>query len=313
MQYGLILVLLIVVAGAYLVFTGKIDLSGLQLPFSVQDTSKGNTVTKQVQFTFTDKYSGTAAGTKTFYVYSGTSPPVLLESLTTDADGIKNTAKKYASGTHLYVKYVSGNSKIWYDVTVPAMGSDDAQASTYNTINLETFVIGTYATDTLRFGATSMNDNDKYNYTLSGTNPIFTYELANTGADNTGLMESFDPLYGCAWNVEVVVAISGTGYETVIPSGGDPPFTIGTTQYLTTHMSAEALTKWKVANQYQFGYQGTNSMSFSLDLSGYSSNGVTVQITAYAYADPAYAQAHGGQFGVDKVSLAEQTITLDAT
>jgi hypothetical protein len=35
-----------------------------------------------------------------------------------------------------------------------------------------------------------------------------------------------------------------------------------------------------------------------------------MQITVYAYADPGYAETHGGNFGPEKVEIAEQTVTL---
>lgn len=307
----IILIAAVVVIAA--VKTPKIDLGNLgsQLGIGGETTGEtGEVVNRAIEFSFTDAYSGAAASTKSVYVYDA--EMALKHSLTTDSNGLCHTTVGYPSGTILNVKYVDGNSKIWYRVKVPTLQGSEVQASTYNPVALSTFTIGTYTVDALKVGGASINDAGTYNHTASGNNPIFRYDLANTGADNTGLMTSYDPIYEQDWQVWVVVSFSGTNYETIVLGGFDTQFPLGNTVYGCDQANAQALTLWKVGNNYKAGYEGTDSVSWSLDLTGYSGAGVTMQIEVYAYASPAYAQAHGGNFGVTKLEIAEQTVTLNS-
>lgn len=295
-----------------LVLFGVIDLSGFELPsFSAGTIGEEGKVPveKQVQFSLINKYSGSALGSKTLTVYSGESLAT-LHSLTTDSNGLAQTPVPYESGTEFFVKYESSNDKQWFQVTVPKMNEKDAEAQTYNTVGLESFAVGTYTSDTLMCSGSSIADAGSYNLTTSGATPTFSYTLANSGSDNTGLIDSYDPVYDCDYEVWVTITFSGTNYETIVLSGFDNQFTLGSVQYGMDRMSSESLTKWKIGNDYVSGYTGTDTVSFNLDLSGYSGDAVTMQITAYAYADPGYAETHGGNFGPEKVEIAEQTVTL---
>jgi len=292
--------------------------SNINLPFSISDNKNQNTglvnIDKKLEFSFTNKFSGVAPTTKTFYVYQG-SPPVLVETLTTvGATGIVDSGKKYESGTQLYVKYVDGNAKLWYSVLIPQMNPADAQSSTYNNIDLDSFTASTYS-QTLLVSSVDASSNYTVSTMSGNTAPIFVYQITNAGADNTGLIDSAiaDPIYGDQWGTYLVVAISGVGYETVLPSGFDQTFQIGQTVYGVIHLSSDMLSKWKVGNTYEPGYTGGQTVTFSLDLTGYAVNTATMTVTAYAYCDPAYAQTHGGNFGGAKVPLSTDTVALEAT
>jgi hypothetical protein len=305
-----------VLVGAAVVFgvikIPGLDLSGITLPFSVTDGGSDGKVdvNKLLKFAFTDEWAGTAANAKTFYVYDGTTK-ALLESLTTDADGTEPSVYTYPTGTKLFVKFVDANDKVWYDVTVPGMLPNDADAATYNTIALKDFEIGTYTGDDLKAGAITFADASTYNQSSNGSTPIFVYSLSNSGADNTGLVESYDPVYGCAWDVWVTGTISGTNASSILVNGVDYQFSVGTTTYFADKINAQALSKWKIGPSYVTGYEGQASCSFGLDLTGYlAASSCTMQLTVYANADPAYAMSHAGNFGVDKVTLAEQTVTI---
>jgi len=183
------------------------------------------------------------------------------------------------------------------------MTAADAQSETYNLINLNSFTIGTYS-QTLQVNAVNAASNYTVHTMGGNTAPIFVYQITNNGADNTGIVESGpDPVYGDNWQTWLVVTISGVGYQTIMENGFDQVFTLGNTVYGVIHLNADMLTKWKVGTTYEMGYTGGQTASFSLDLSGYSGAGVTMNVTAYAYCDPSFAQTHGGNFGNDKVQL----------
>ncbi len=267
-------------------------------------------VDKQVKFALVDTFAGSALTSKTIYVYDDQN--TLLESLTTGSDGTVNTAFTYPSGKHIYVKYVNSNSKQWFDIVIPQMNPSDAESATYNNIPLKSFTIGTYTGSVLTQGATTISDSGEYNGTTNGDTPTFSYKVVNTGSDNTGMMTSYDPVYREGWTTQLYVTFSGTGYETILPYGFSSDFTLGTTHYVAQPVDVNAMTKWKIGNNYVAGYDGVKSYTWSLDMTGYpaGSSGVTMQLYLYSYTDPAWVQAHGGNYGTSAYQLDEITVTI---
>ncbi len=309
----MLIIVAVVAIGGFMLYQGGY-LDDLNLPFSISGENgipAGYvSVNKKIQFTWTAEWSGTVANAKTFYVYDDTL--ALRETLTTAATGIVASAQNYPSGTVLYVKYDDTNNQIWYSITVPYMSEAEAQAQTYNDIALKYYAIGTYTVDDLKAGGITYADASTYNCTSNGTAPIFTYSLVNTGADNTGLLESYDPIYGQNWDVWVTGTITGDNASLVTLNGVDYSWKVGNDWYFADKVSASALSKWKVGLSYVPGYEGSDSCTFGLDLSPFTTaaDTATLQITVYASADPVYAMAHAGNFGVNKVTLAEQTVYI---
>jgi len=304
---------LIIIVAVFLVVGGgfssnfdpsNIDISNL---FGGGTTSTLVDVNKLLDFSLQDRYGGSALGTKTLLLYDGDSLQQ-LESLTTGADGTISTANTYESGDHLYVYYASSNDKQWFDITVPKMNPSDADSATVNVIKLESFAIGTYTSSTLYQVATAITDGGTYNKTASGNTPTFTFTVLNTGNDNTGLMSSYDPLYQHPFNVAMYVTFSTGNYETVLVYGFDYDYMLGTTHYVAKNLDPYSLTKHKIGNNYLS--EGSQAVTFSLDLTGYSGDTTVMQIYAYAYTDPSYSMSHGGAFGVNAVQLDEITVTL---
>lgn len=310
----MIIIAVVVVAFVYAYSQGYLD--DLLGSFSIGGVGDDGipagmvSVNKKLQFTWTAEYSGNVANAKTFYIYD--SSLALRETLTTAATGIVASAQNYPSGTVLHVKYDDANNQVWYTITVPYMSEAEAQAQTYNDISQKFYEIGTYTVDDLRAAGIIFADASTYNCTTNGTTPMFTYTLSNTGADNTGLLESYDPVYGQAWEVWVTGTITGDNASMVILNGVDYSWKVGNDWYFADKVSASALSKWKVGLSYVPGYTGTDSCTFGMDLSAFTTaaDTATMQITAYACADPSYAVSHAGNFGANKVTLAEQTVSI---
>ena len=265
-------------------------------------------VNKVLDFALTDEYGGSALTSKSLIIYDSDGE-TQLESLTTGADGTIASAFVYPSGKVIYVKYESSNDKQYWQLTVPQMRASDAESATVNTIPLKSFAIGTYTSDTLTHGATGIDDAGSYNFTASGDTPTFSYRLANTGNDNTGLKDSYDPLYKMNWHIVLYVTFSGTDYEKILVYGFDNDWTLGTTHYVGSRLNSYALTK-EVDGTH---IKSTGVLEFQFSLDGTGTGGscsTTMQIYVYAYSDPVYCQTHGGAFGVEAVQLAEHTVTL---
>jgi len=268
-------------------------------------------VNKQLDLYLHNKYSGSALGSKTLKVWDPSITAFKESSLSTGSDGTVNTANSYPSGTQLYVYYESSNDKQWFSFVVPEMNEKDAEASTYNTVPLESFAIGTYSTDSLALtNGTTWADASTYNTSASTTTPTWKYTLSNTGADNTGIISSYDPSYGMRFDVVVYMTFSGTGYESVLIYGDfDYDFTLGSTHYVAMVIDPYELTKHKVGWKYES--DGATDVSYWMDLSGIASgDSVTWQTYVYAYSDPAWCMNHGGDYGYEKVELAEHTVTI---
>jgi len=266
-------------------------------------------VDKRLTVVLMDKFAGSViGGTPSIDMYDSDGF-TKLETLTIGS-GTADSALPYESGKVLYFRYEATNDKQWWKVTVPKQNPQDAEALTRNTVRLDTFVIGTYTSDTLIWGANSIADAGTYNFTGNGTTMSFTYSLANSGSDNTGLISSYDPVYDMKWSPVVYVTFSGTNYETVLVYGFDYDYTLGTTHYVASIADDYGLTIHKKANQFLSA--GTWDITFTLDGTGYSGTATTMQIYVYMYSDPNYAMNHGGSYGPEKVELAEHTVTLQS-
>jgi hypothetical protein len=306
----------IVIITAVLLLTGAVSIPNIKLPdfshlFGGSVNSGLVDVNKQLKYTLIDTYAGSARASlsNVLSVYDSDGETILESNLDTDSSGQGNTAFSYSSGKVIYFKYESSNDKQWFPITIPQMNTQDAEAATYNLIELRTFQIGTYTSDRLQYGATEVTDGANYNVTLTGTTQTYTYSLANTGSDNTGLMTSYDPLYKMNWNVVQYVKVSGTGYERVLFYGFESDYTLGTTHYLASNLDAYKLTKHKVGNEYRS--TGTNDLTFSIDATGIiHGDSVTVQLYTYVYSDYGYMAAHGASYGPEAVQIAESTMIL---
>jgi len=310
----LVIVLVVMLVGSSSQSIGNFDLSNFDLKGYWDNLFGGKgdkglvEVNKVLDFALTDEYVGSALTSKSLIIYDSDGE-TQLESLTTGADGTISSAFTYESGKVIYVKYEDSNDKQYWKITVPKMRASDAETATVNSIPLKSFSIGTYTSSTLHVGATAIADAGTYNFTTSGDTPTFTMRVANSGTDNTGVKDSYDPLYKHNWWTCIYITFSGTEYEKVLVYGFGNDFTLGTTHYVASRLNAYELTR--EVDGTTIKSDGVDTFSFSLDGSGLTDAcAVTMQIYIKTYTDPAYCQTHGGAFGVDSVELDEITVTL---
>jgi hypothetical protein len=310
----LVIVLVVMLIGSSSQSIGNFDLSNFDLQEAWDRWFGGNgdkglvEVNKALDFALTNEYAGSALTSKTLIILDSDGE-TQLESLTTGADGTISSAFLYPSDKKIYVKYEDSNDKQIFPITVPRMRASDAESATVNTIALKSFTIGTYTESTLHVGATAIADAGSYNFTASGDTPTFTMRIANSGNDNTGVKDSYDPLYKHNWWTCIYVTFSGTEYERVLVYGFGNDFTLGTTHYVASRLNAYELTR--EVDGTTIKSDGVDTFSFSLDGSGLTDAcSVTMQIYIKTYTDPDYCQTHGGAFGVESVELDEITVTL---
>ena len=270
-------------------------------------------VNKQIKFHIVDDYSGgpKASLTDKFGLYNAPGDTILEANLDTDANGLITTGSDYASGAGLWLRMESTNDKKWWQFTVPQMNAKDAEAATYNLVRLGAFAIGTY-TDAMKIAnGTAFADDSTYDISDDGASPHWIYTVTNTGADNTGIQASDDPLYDQNWDVECYIQLSGTEEEKIVVYDFSYSFTLGDTIYHGSTVDPYKLIKHKVGSTYKS--LGSLTVSFWMDTTGTTGAlSVTMQIHCVAYADHVYAQNHGGSFGPEIVELCEDTFTIQA-
>lgn len=275
------------------------------------DTSDLVSVTKQVKLVISDKHGGAPA--------TGTTDSIDIykedkeSTWETDLDlssGTVTTAKTYPSGTTMYIRYyydTTIDEYMWWKVTVPKMNRVDAESATTQTMNLEAFSEPA-ATDLLHLGTTAKADAGNINVTGStyDTGTLkYSWSITN---DNTGFISSYDPTYGKTFKAILWGSLTGTGYETCSLSGWDGSFTLGSTRYYYDILSDSEVSKWaKTSTGYVEGYEGEGVKTFTYDVTGYTGNATTLQLTLSLYADYNYMLDHGA-WGPYVFTLCESTL-----
>jgi hypothetical protein len=273
-------------------------------------------VSKPLKLVVLDFHGGAAATgtTNSIDVYAADGKTAMESDLDLSA-GAVTTGNSYMSGTELWIAYyydTTIDEHMWWNIVVPEMTSGDADSLTTNQITLKAFSEPA-ATDLMVSGAgTTYADAEDLNTTGSSLDTgTFTYTWFITN-DNTGFLESHDPVYGVDNKAIVWATVSGTGYEQVTLTGWDGAFSIGTTKYYYHTLAPNEISKWKVGNDYEPGYSGTGSFTFSYSATGYSNSTTaytTLQLYIEVYSDVPYMKEQV-DYGPYNFALAETTVEI---
>jgi hypothetical protein len=264
-------------------------------------------VNKKIGWCVIDDYAGGGINTVYLYVYDAQLHKYEGDGSAyhTGTDGTLTSGMAYQSNTQLKIKAVNGNSKAWFDVTVPMMTTQDAQSATTNPVVLRFFtVIGTTTAPTLTLihQGTTIADGGSYNKTTSGNTRTFTFSVI-CNVDNTGFKESADPLNNINWYAVVYLKCSGAGYSDISLSGFDGAYEKGSVMNYYKTISADGangITRYKVGNDYV--WSGQWGFSFQGDFTGYTAITADWDILVYVYSDPTYYQTKSS-YGPDAVLL----------
>ena len=294
------ILLVIIFFGAW--WYGLLPFAQVQPP-ATTETSNLVDVNKPLKFAVIDQFAGSAVASATVKVYEGTT---LKESLTTGSDGTVTSALNYPSGTVLNILVTKSNSKCYYQITVPKMSPDDAQALTYNPIELKFFTLASVSLAVRDSSGNSYSSGGNLNITTLGTSITLTISWY-VSSDNTGYKSSYDPINDLNWYPVLYAKTTGTNYETLDITGFDGAYSIGTNNWYYHVLDDTEITKYKVGNTYV--YSGTGSLTISLDATGYSGDLADLILYLVVYTDPVYHQNHAS-FGPDYVQLATFTLNI---
>lgn len=317
----LALVIPMLLIGSYVLIDGALvnaniyDLPGGLWAFSAVGPSGPGTgggddttpLSNKLGFTLMDKYAGSGMSTLHIYVYDGVT---LLEDCTTASTGYIATTGYYPSGKVLNLKIDTGNSEIWDTITVPQHSAAMIEAAAATPITLYG-TIGPTITDALADQAgNAIADAGTYNVTDVSYSFAPRYSVF-VSTDNTGLLDSdADPVYGMTPRPVLVLEVSANNYAQCSFDGFDGKIVEGSKHIYYKSLSVADLSKDKVGTVYVNGMDGSESYTFSADLTGVSfSSAVTCQLYIYSEADPVYRMSHAS-WGPDATQLCESTWTI---
>jgi len=315
-MYAAYLIIGILVVGSYM---GYINFTqnpaapvtpgqGITNPTNPPNTSGMVSATKDLKIVMANGFSGAAltGTTNAVKIYSADGKTI-LETCTLSS-GSCTTANAYASGTSLVVYYFYSTTEfMFWNVVVPQMSQADAQSLTTNQISLKGFTVCTLTDTETHSNGTALTDGTVMNATTNPTGSI-TYSTFVV-ADNTGFIDSFDPVYGVHNQAVIWATVSGGSYTSVSLSGFDGKITKGTTDYYYKVIDPNSISKEKVGNNYVLS--GSQSFTFSYTAIGYTGSTTVLQMYLYIYSDPAYLNSFGS-YGPYASQLSEQTVTLTA-
>lgn len=275
------------------------------------DPADLTSATKPLKVVLVDELAGGNPDGTIMYVYD-TNGKTKLETLTLSS-GSATTANSYSSGRALVFQYYYDTTidayKFW-PVTVPQMTRADAESLTTNSLTLKTREAGAYTDSLITSSGITITDGLAFNVTGSSNDTgTMTYSLYTT-SDNTGYPSFHDTAYEVDLKPVVWATLSGTGYDTVSLSGFDGAFEKGSTMYYYKVISDDAISKYKVGNNYVL--PGASSVSFSWNCVGYANtttSNPTLQLYTEIYSSPTYMQQFGA-YGPYPFAATEQTMTF---
>lgn len=255
-------------------------------------------VTKQLKLNCVNEFGGGAlVGTTDAIAIFDSDGQTALETLTL-ASGTVTTANTYQSGKTLWIKYYNDatiDAYNFWQVTVPQMTPQDAQALTINTITLKSREGAAYTQGLMTsMGNTLVNGSFIDTAGTSNDTGTMTYSFYTT-TDNTGYPEFFDPLYNIDMKPIVWAELKGVGYSTFTLTGFDGGFEKGTTMYYYKVINPDSISKYKVANSYV--HEGSGAVTFGWNCIGYANQSktdvVTLNLSLKIYSNANYMQQYG--------------------
>lgn len=274
--------LVILIGAAYM---GYIQIPGINFKQQaiVQQGGEagGVAVTKPLKIAVIDKWQGSAVASATIKIYKG---QTLMETLTTDASGLATTALSYKSGEQLYLHISKGSAEVWVPLTVPYMSESDAQSLTVNPVNVEFYTLGSFSIQVMDGDGNSYTTGGTLNFTALGKNVVtLTITIYNT-LDNSGFMESYNPVLGEKRAAYLIAEFSGTGYDVLGITGFQYSKETASKRVFFNHIVDDELVKYKVGNTYQ--KDGVTSITITIDGSALTAGqSVTMSITLKLFAD----------------------------
>jgi len=304
------LLLIAILVFGFLIYTGALQIQFREAPTEGETPTAGLvTVNKPLDFFVYDKYAGGAVASATVAIYDASGQ--LLESLTSGSDGTVQSGASYTSGEKLYIK-VSKSSYVtaWIPYTVPKLSPADAESLSVISVKVPIVDQDNWVIQVRDSLGNTYSDNGNWNKTAGGSSTPGTSVATMLidvfqQNDNSGWVDSYDPINKQDWKLVLEVKISGTGYENVIVTSGTYDYYVqkGSAMYYLFVLDPYQATRHVSGNTVLS--EGTVTKSIRLDLSSYSGDTADIAINVYMYADPAKF-VNMGTYGPDRTSVATE-------
>ena len=223
-------------------------------------------VTKPMQITAFNAYSGAALNAPQLEIRSGSAPYGLSQNASASSSGVVTTASAYTSGTPLKIMtYAASTVRQWLDVTVPPMTCGDN--STNNVMSIYALVLGAWTAQVTGAGSTFTDGNSYIITQFTGNTVDITFNLSEDTA-NAGYKTSFDPIRNAYYGFVIEVSTGGsslsiTGFQKSAVKGS-------TTYYFKACPDGVSGTGFgKTGGQGQFQVKvGTDSQGYAQGCTG---------------------------------------------
>ena len=182
--------------------------TGTQTGTQVNTNENLCSVSKPMQLTAFNSFTGSALNAPQIELRTGTTPYGLVQNASASSSGVVTTAATYTTGTPLKLHtYAASTVRQWLDFTVPAMTCGDN--STNNVASIYAVVLGAWTPQVTGAGSTFT---DGIRYTINGftgQSVDITFTLSEDTA-NAGYKTSFDPIRNVYYDFVIELSTTGT-------------------------------------------------------------------------------------------------------
>lgn len=250
-------------------------------------------------FTVNDLWKGETMTGVTIYIYKYATKELLESGTVTHTYTTTNPLK---SGDRYWVKLVKSNAFKFYDVTIPYESSPSASN---HYVTLDFYSLGSYPVKLFSPAGEPINDGGEYDV-AGNLYPSFTL-MFGPPSDDTGVMDTYDPIKGIQRQVLFVIHVFGTDSNKLIVS--NIPLLIAhssTDRYFGYVVDSSKLVR-DLKPDGTYASEGILSLTLSFDASGLSAGDeVTIEVYLYAFTNVDHFKSYGTH-PTDYVSITQVT------
>jgi hypothetical protein len=214
----------------------------------------------------------------------------LLESGT--VTNTYTTTNPLRSGDRYWVKLSKGGAFKFYDVTIPYESSPSASN---HYITLDFYTLGSYPVKMFDPAGNAVAGGSHYNVTAQNNKyPTFSL-MFGPPSDDTGVMETYDPIKAIQREVLFFIRVSGTGSNMLIVNNLPLLYSVSSTdRYFGMVIKASDLVRDKKPDG-TYASEGIKSLTLTFDASGLpkGTNTVHIEVFLYAFTNQNYFKTYG--------------------
>lgn len=257
-------------------------------------------------FTVNDLWAGETMTGVTINIYKYATKELLESGTVTNT---YTTTNPLTSGDRYWVKLSKGGAFKFYDVIIPYESSPSASN---HYVTLDFYTLGSYTVKLFDPTGSQISDGGYYNVTANNNKyPSFTLMFGPPTSDDTGVMETYDPIKAIQRQVLFYINVHGTGSNKLIVSNLPVLYTVSSTDRNFGYViDASKLVRDKKPDG-TYASEGILSLTLTFDASGLSA-GQTVNIDVYliAFTNAEYFKNYGTH-PTDSLSITSLAFNFD--